>query len=437
MRDPLSAMPPVGPDPSAWAAASLRALHPARWGLALAGLAATAVVAALFQALFEWRAPRLADWFAEPAAQVEALGTHLAGRSTLGMAIRLGAVLTVVVGVWGIVGGWIARHELLARHRGQPYATAERIEPGPTGLVIGQLKNLVVGFPVILLICGVLGLPVTLAGGVNHLGGVGAVLVAVLLPVVLVADLILLSIALGLTAWPLMPVTIAAENSDVFDALSRAYNYAYQRPVRFALLTAVATAAAAGPTAGVLYVLAGPIENWRAASGQPVVWAAAGLSMSVFWSLQTLVYLHLRTAVDETDADEIARNGQPQPEAAPAPTDRGETKPTAPKPAGRTNWLTQLAIVGMMVATWVLTAGLFARVGGETAGWLGWGTGEHFRPPAEGLYGVASVIAGVWGAVWVAAPILVAVRRALRPAAGPVPEESAGEQPAADQPNRS
>jgi hypothetical protein len=34
---------------------------------------------------------------------------------------------------------------------------------------------------------------------------------ALLLPVVLVADLALLVVALGVTAWPLMPVTLAAE----------------------------------------------------------------------------------------------------------------------------------------------------------------------------------------------------------------------------------
>jgi hypothetical protein len=421
MRDPLFSTPAAGPDAASWLTAGLRALHPARWVLALAGLAATAVAAALFQALFAWHAPRLADWFAEPAAQVQALGTHLAGRSTLGIAIRLGTLLSVVAGIWGVIGGWIARHELLARHRGQPYATAERIEPGPTGLVTRQLKNLVVGFPAILLMCALLSLPLVLAGGVNHLGGMGAVIVAVLLPVVLVADLILLLIALGLTAWPLMPVTIAAENSDTFDALSRSYNYAYQRPLRFVLLTAVATAAAAAPTAAVLYVLAGPIENWVAASGHPAVWAAAGLSLSIFWSLQTLVYLRLRTAVDETDAGEIAHDGQPKPEPAPAVAEGGETKPPAPKPSLRLDLLNQLLILGFMAATWIVTAWLFGRLGGETAGWLGWGIGDGFRPPAEGLYEVASVIAGVWGAIWIAAPVVVALRRALR--SEPTPEK--------------
>jgi hypothetical protein len=432
MRDPLFATPPAGLDAVSWLVAGFRALHPLRWGLALAGLAATVTVAAMFQALFEGQAPGFADWFSEPAAQTQALGAHLTGRSTLGLAIRLGAVLAVVAGIWSIVGGWIARHELLARYRGQPYATAERIEPGPMGLVTRRLKDLVVSCPVVLCICAALLLPVALAGGINHLGGIGAILVAVLLPVLLVADLILLCVAAGLAAWPLMPVTLAAENSDVFDALSRAYNYAYQRPVRFVLVTAAAVAATSLPTAAALLAVAGPVENWLAASGHPVVWAAAGLSSSAFWSLQTLVYLHLRTAVDETDANEIAREVEPT-SSAPPEAAQPPTAATGAKPAPHSDLITHVFIFAGMVATWVMTAKLFTRFGGETAGWLGWGVGENFRPPADGLYWLASIVAAIWGAIWVAAPIVVAVRQMVRTD----PRDAAAAPPAEVQPNRS
>jgi hypothetical protein len=422
VRDPLFATPPAGPDATSWVAAGLRALYPLRWGLALAGLAATAAVAALLQSLFEGQAPRFADWFGEPATQTEALGAHLAGRSALGLAIRLGTVLAVVAGIWSVIGGWIARHELLARHRGQPYATAERIEPGPTGLVARRLKALLLGCPLILSFCALLIIPVAIAGALNHLGGLGAILVAVLLPVFLVADLVLLLVALGLLAWPLMPVTIAAENSDEFDALSRAYNYAYQQPVRFVLLTVATLALSAMPLVAVLYLLAGPVENWLQAAGHPAVWAAAGLSASIYWSVQTLTYLHLRTAVDATDANEIARDAGSEPAPTPAPPDVGRPEvvaPTEPKPAAAPSWLNHVMIFALMLGSWALTAWLFARFGGENAGWLGWGMGERFRPAADGLYSLASLIAGGWGVIWVAAPFVVALRRALRSDAAP------------------
>lgn len=424
MRDSLFATPPAGPNTASWVATGVRALHPLRWGLALAGLAATGIVGALFQSLFEGDAPRFADWFSQPATQVEALGANLAGRSTLGLAIRLGVVLAAGTGIWSVVGGWIARHELLARQPGEPYTTAEPIEPGPTGLVRRRLKDFFLGCPTVLCMCGVFLLPVALAGGLNHLGGLGAILVAVLLPVVLVADLLLVCVAIGLVAWPLMPVTLAAENSDTFDALSRAYSYSYTRPLRFVALTAVAMVGAALPTVAVLFALAGPVENWLAASGHPAVWAAAGLSASIYWSLQTLVYLHLRTAVDGVDANELA--GAPEAEAAVPTPKENQSPPAARSPSGPTGWLTHVLLLGLMVLTWGVTAWLFGRFGGENAAWLGWGIGDHFRPPAEGVYWYASLLAAGWGAIWITAPILVAVRRALRPDAAPANQAPAG-----------
>src|SRR5262249_38525569 len=220
------------------------------------GLAATAAVAAIAQFLFDGQAPRFADWFGEPGGQVREFGSQLSDRSIWAIVVRLAPALAFVAGVWAVSGCWIARHELLARHRGRPYAIAERIEPGPTRLVTRQLKPLVLCLVAPLCIGAILLLPVVLAGGLNHLGGLGAILVAVLLPVVLVADLVLVLVAIGLLAWPLMPVTIAAENSDVFDALSRAYNYAFQWPFRFVLLTVATLALSALPLVVVLFVLA-------------------------------------------------------------------------------------------------------------------------------------------------------------------------------------
>jgi hypothetical protein len=395
-------------------AAIFRSLHPVRWALGMAGIALTALAAAAAQALFDGRMPRFAEWFQDPRLQLTAFVDQLSDRSLAGVIVRLGAVAAVVAGIWSLIGAWIARHEVLARYRGRPDSTAESLEPGPTRLVARKPKDLVLGFVLVLILCGVLLVPVALAGAINRLGGGGALLVAVALPVVLVADLILLCLLVGLVAWPLMPVTIAVENSDVFDSLSRAYNYAFTRPVRFVLLTAVTLAVAAAPPAAVLGLLAGPVENWPSAAGHPAVWVAGGLSASLFWSLQTLAYLNLRTAVDGTDADEVAGPAEPTP-TAPAPeSGQQPTPPVKQEPPARLGLLTQVVIFGMMLVTWGLTAWMFARFGGEDAGWLGWGVGEHFRPPAEGAYWYASLLAGAWGAIWVAAPILVAVRQALR-----------------------
>ena len=428
MRDPLFSTPPAGPDAASWMAAIIRALHPVRWGLGLTGVAATVAAVALSQPLFDAAAPRLADWFREPGPQAQAFGDQLAGRTTRTICLRLAPATVVVAAAWSLIGAWIARHELVARHRGRPYATVEPIEPGPTTLVLRRPKDLVLTAPMVLILCALLILPVALAGLLNQIGGVGAILVAVFLPVVLLANLILLLLAVGLLAWPLMPVAIAAETSDIFDGLSRAYNYTYMQPVRFALLLVVSLGLSALPLAGTLAALAGQVENWLSVGGHPAVWVAAGLSASVFWSLQTLVYLHLRTSVDAVDANEVAGDRI----AEPAPPKGGRQRPAATPPTAVKTLLLNGAILILMVVTWVVTAKLFARFGGENAGWLAWGVGDEFRPPAEGLFSIASLLAAGWGFVWVAAPILVAGRRLIRP-----DDHSASPTTGEHQPNRS
>lgn len=400
--------PPSGPDPADWLTAAFRGLHPVRWALSAAGLAVTVGLAAVARALLDGEPPDWAGWWSDPVGQAEAIGEAAGSRSLGGAIFRLGLVVAAAGAVWCLIGAWVARHELLARHAARSYTTSASPTPGPTGLVARQAKSLATCCPLVLAIAGLLVLPLLTAGVVTLLGGGGAILVAVLLPVVILADLFLLLIALGAVAWPLMPVTIAAENSDTFDALSRSYNYAYMRPVRFVLLTAAAVAVAGLPLLAGLALFADP---W-------VLWPAAALSVSVFWSLETLVYLHLRTAIDAVAPDVLADGSKPEATETPTAKDKeeaaGTPAPTAPSRLGL-----NLAMCVVMVGTWYLTAWLFARAGGEEAGWIGWGMGGRLVPPAEGLYKVASLIAGVWALLAVGVPVVVAARGYLRPSGRP------------------
>jgi len=406
--------PPSAPDPADWMTAFVRGLHPIRWGLCLAGLALTWFCAAIAQWFFDGQSPRWAGWMEDPVGHARALGEEVMGRGPGAVAIRLGPVLAVVTAGWCLVGGWIARHELLARRQVRPSWEDHRLKPTATGLVVTQAKQLALVCPTVLAILAALLVPILLAGRLNDwLGGLGAILVAVVLPVILIADVLLLLIGFGALAWPLMPVTIAAENSDTFDALSRAYNYAFDNPIRFVFLLAISLAMAAVPLVAMLAVYPHPMA----------VGLAAAASFSVFWSLQTLAYLHLRTAVDETDANELAE--EPEPEAVPegeAPR-QGDAKPEAP-PKGKTkrtkpptlgfHLRSTILIALLLTATWVVTAWLFERTGGEEAEWLQWGLVDGFVPPAAGLRKVASVIALIWGVTWLSAPFLVTAHRLLR-----------------------
>ena len=215
-----------------------------------------------------------------------------------------------------------------------------------------------------------------------------------------------------------MAVTLATENSDTFDALSRAYNYAYARPIRFVVLLAFTIAIAALPLAGVVFALDGPLAGVAALTQQTLVFAAAGLSASLFWSLQTLVYLHLREAIDETDVREVA--GAPEAPAigeyrpASVPEKSASVNERKPSSFGFARLRFSVPNLLIFTATWLLTVWLFMRSGGEDAHWIGWGLFEGFIPPATGLYKVASVLAAIWGVVWFTAPFLVAGRQLIR-----------------------
>jgi hypothetical protein len=317
-----------------------------------------------------------------------------------------------------LIGGWIARHELAARRRGQYDIAEVPLEPGATGFLVGWCKPLLACCLLILGFVFILLLPMFLAGWLNTwLGGMGAVVVSLLLPVLLVVDLVLLVVALGALAWPLMPVTVAAECSDSFDAISRSYSYSFQRPVRFLLLTATALVLAGLPL-GIVYALAENLTGWEPDVRQTVFVLAAALSLSMFWSLQTLVYLHLRAVVDGVEASVIAVGPPPQeavktsPEGktAEAPAEvpaAGDSRPAGQRPSLRGTIL----LLGAAIGSWCLTFWLLGRASSGPTTWLGWGLGETFIPPAEGIYRVASMIAALWGVIWLALPLVVAVRR--------------------------
>ncbi|NQU25218.1 MAG: hypothetical protein HQ567_28370 [Candidatus Nealsonbacteria bacterium] len=178
-------------------------------------------------------------------------------------------------------------------------------------------------------------------------------------PLFLLAGLLMAVLLLGLIlGWPLMWGTISTEGTDSFDALSRSYNYVFQRPLHYlfyALLAAVFGALGwvlvqnfAGGVVGLTYQTAG----WGAGSneiaeseekaesekgdersvpridsivnspdnlggvgtaGARIIhfWAgcvkllAVGFIYSYFWTASTAIYLLLRRDVDDTELDDV------------------------------------------------------------------------------------------------------------------------------------
>jgi hypothetical protein len=395
----------------------LRGFHLLRYLLCLVGLSLTGLSAVVALSLFDWRPPDLPGWWQQPIDHAQALRIEIWGGSLGRIIVRGGPLLALNTVLWCLIGGWVARHEAVARLRSR-YDTAEaRVEPSATAFLVGWQRSLVACYLIVLFVALLLLQPVVLAAWVSTwLGSLGALVVSLLLPIVLVADLALLFVGLGAVAWPLMPITLAFECSDSFDALSRSHSYLFQRPVLFLLFTAPALALAGLPLGG-LYLFAEQMAAWQPGARQTVCLLAAALSASIFWSLQTLVYLHLRSAIDDTDASQVAvgpppkktpKTQSPERKAAEVPAS-GDTGPAA----GRSLVRRTIALLAAAVGSWCLTFWLFTRASRGQTDWLGWGLSETLIPPAQGIYKMASVIAGLWGVAWLALPLVWAGRQLL------------------------
>src|SRR5262249_32007160 len=151
-------------------------------------------------------------------------GDQLFGKGSGTAVLRcllLAAVLSVV---WSLIGGWIARAELLP-HR----APKEEVEQGPQeGQVHPSLflrwkaSPLAWSLPAILLLIGFCLAPGLVAGLVNQfLGrGIGALVVAVFLPVFMLTTSIAVLLLVGSLSYTIMPAALAAEGSNYWDVLS-------------------------------------------------------------------------------------------------------------------------------------------------------------------------------------------------------------------------
>ena len=151
----------------------------------------------------------------------------------------------------------------------------------------------------------------------------------------LAGSFLLAILMLGLFfGWPLMWATISSEGSDSFDALSRSYAYAFQRPLQYLLYILVAAVFGGLGWVLVMNFAAGVVHlaYWSAGfgagqenvaaivAGKPSAgggasmlhfWTgcvkilAVGYLYSYFWTATTSIYFVLRRDVDATEMDEV------------------------------------------------------------------------------------------------------------------------------------
>lgn len=252
--------------------------------------------------------------------------------------------------VWSIGGGVLARLAALQLGREERSSLKEAL--GHAWSKWGSYFTAPV-YPLL----GLIGLilPMVLCGLLMRTD-VGVLIAGIVWPLQVIfaflATLLLVGLFLG---WPLMWATIAAEESDAFDALSRAYGYVYQRPFHFLFYVAVAsvigiitwwllmlfasgvmylsvwsaewgstpdrmqqvnawfapvveqgtpgaeTVRVAEPLTGVGYYGSVMIAFWMSA----IYLVAISYGYSYFWTASTAIYLLLRMDVDGTELDDI------------------------------------------------------------------------------------------------------------------------------------
>jgi hypothetical protein len=225
--------------------------------------------------------------------------------------------------VWGIFGGAIARIAVVqaAVDRKVGLGSALRFALRHWGSLIGAPLTPMLAVAILAGASALFGLLYRIPAEIG--AGIASVLGFVPLLLGLLMALILVGLALG---WPLMHVTIAAENEDAPDALSRSYSYVNQRLARYAAHTVAALAiGAVGLMAVIVFarVVLG-LADWGVSLGAPsfeslgesarsgrLFWMRlVGLlvlawAYSYFWSAASIIYLILRRDVDGTDWHDV------------------------------------------------------------------------------------------------------------------------------------
>jgi hypothetical protein len=162
----------------------------------------------------------------------------------------------------------------------------------------------------------------------------GLLVAGIVWPLVLVGGFVMAFLLIGLFfSWPLMWGAISTEGTDAFGAISHAYAYVYQRPLRYFLYGVVAAVIGVlgwfvvtqfavwiiqlsdwGVSWGGSNLRSLPAEPGRAADigirlinfwNGVVLTLALAYVFSYFWVSTTVIYFLLRREVDATELDEV------------------------------------------------------------------------------------------------------------------------------------
>jgi hypothetical protein len=250
------------------------------------------------------------------------------------------------IAVWAFFGGAIARIAAFAFTKGEPRGLASSAPEAAARFPAHALAPLLALLAILLV-----ALPLFLAGLLARLHWI-AWAAGMLWLVSLVFGFFLAILVVGLVfGWPLLWATIAVEQSDAFDAVSRMYAYVYQRPLHFALYGVVTAVLAVVGSLGIQLFADSTValSDWAvgwgrgtatlsmaegefsqnvsavlagAAAGrrfwiQLVAHVAASYPLGLLFSAAVGAYLLLRLHVDAAQTDEITDDELHEPKSLP------------------------------------------------------------------------------------------------------------------------
>lgn len=244
----------------------------------------------------------------------------------------------VLSGLWAVVV-WAFFAGAVTRSTAVELAAGERIGWGAMVRFAVTRWPAYVAAPLLPLLAVLMAVLASVPVGMLLWSGAGTIVAALLWPLVLLGWALIALLLLGLLfGWPLMWPAISAEGSDSYDALSRAYNYLFSRPLHALFYAMVAVGLGAlgwllvsnfaaavvyltywavswvnaeqtvaliqtgGPQLGVAgRIGAGLIRFWAGC----VKLLAVGFLYSYLWSSATGIYYLLRRDVDAREMDEV------------------------------------------------------------------------------------------------------------------------------------
>ena len=229
--------------------------------------------------------------------------------------IYLIACLLWTTFVWAVFGGAISRAVALQLTIDHPFSVTSMFRYGWKRCP-SYLNAIFIPFGILLIIMLGIGLSASVLDLLH-----ASILIRAAWPIFYLLGLCMIILSVGLyLGWPLMIASIATDDNDGFDAISRAYSYIYQRPLNTAFYTFIAALLGFAGLWIVELIVFGAVQMadraivWGAGPDlfkeltlfhEWVAWIPVTYVVTYFWAAAVGIYILLRKDIDQAELNHI------------------------------------------------------------------------------------------------------------------------------------